>query len=82
MNLIAFDSPDRSICTSARIRTNTPIQALNLLNDQTFFEASQSLAEVMFDTQERLDGQIALGYKKAMGKSIGADKLNLFERIV
>ncbi len=43
--LATFDAPDREICTVSRARTNTPLQALVLLNDPTYIEASRKLAE-------------------------------------
>jgi cytochrome c553 len=42
--LMTFDSPDSNLTCSRRQRTNTPLQALNLLNDPVFFEAAQALA--------------------------------------
>ncbi len=43
--MINFDSPTRETCTVRETRTNTPLQALNLMNDQTFLDASKQLAE-------------------------------------
>lgn len=42
--LLTFDSPTREKCTARRARTNTPLQALVLLNDETYMEAARALA--------------------------------------
>ncbi|MFN7923379.1 MAG: PSD1 and planctomycete cytochrome C domain-containing protein [Bryobacteraceae bacterium] len=42
--LMNFDSPDMSVACSRRGRSNTALQALNLLNDEVFFEAAQAMA--------------------------------------
>jgi hypothetical protein len=81
MNLIAFDSPDRSVCSSRRIRTNTPLQALNSLNDETFFEASQALADKMLKGGEQLEDRIKMGYYSVMGKEIKEKKLVLLVQL-
>jgi hypothetical protein len=51
-----FDSAQRRVCEVAMTRTNTPLQALTLLNDETIMEASQALAKRMLaaKTEDRL----------------------------
>jgi hypothetical protein len=46
-SFMSFDAPSREVCTERRPRTNTPLQALAVLNDSAFVECAQALARRM-----------------------------------
>ena len=69
--MLLFDAPTREICTVKRSRTNTPLQALSLLNEVTFVEAARSLAQQMMQHGGATPEQrIAYGYQRATSRSI------------
>ncbi|MFO0968785.1 MAG: PSD1 and planctomycete cytochrome C domain-containing protein [Gemmataceae bacterium] len=53
--LMAFDSPDGVNTCTRRVRSNTPLQALTLLNDKAFFEYAQGLAERVLSERKGSD---------------------------
>ncbi len=67
-SMLLFDAPSREICTVKRSRTNTPLQALSLLNEVTFVEASRGLAEQMMKRGATTGERITYGYKCATSK--------------
>lgn len=51
---VTFDAPDRMTCVARRPKTNTPLQALALLNDEAYAEAAKAMAaRVLTETQGR-----------------------------
>ena len=67
--LVTFDAPDREKCTARRSVTNTPLQALVLLNDPTYVEASRFLAARML-TQggKTAAGRINYAFRLSTGR--------------
>ena len=66
---MTFDLPDTSRSCTRRERSNTPLQALNLLNDPVFVEAAQALAariqrEAQGDDAQRLDHAFLLALSR------------------
>jgi hypothetical protein len=67
--MVNFDSPNREVCTVVENRTNTPLQALDLMNDVTFVEASRKLAErVMRDGGSTAEQRIDYLYRLALAR--------------
>jgi hypothetical protein len=68
--LNAFDAPEREVCTARRSRTNTPLQALVLLNDPTYLEASRKLAErAMTAGGGNEDSRIAYAFRQVLART-------------
>jgi hypothetical protein len=69
-NMTIFDAPSRENCTVRRERTNTPLQALILMNDPQFFEAARMLAQRSLEvTDMSVDGRIGVMYRYAFGRA-------------
>jgi hypothetical protein len=78
--LSTFDAPDRETCTVRRACTNTPLQALILLNDPTYVESSRKLAERMMKEAGPSNGErIALAFRLATGRRPEALELEVLE---
>jgi hypothetical protein len=79
-SMIALDATSREVCTVKREKTNTPLQALVLMNDPQFFEASRALAErVQKEGGKSISDQIAYGFKLAISRNPKKEELNLLK---
>jgi len=73
-----FDSAQRRVCEVAMTRTNTPLQALTLLNDETMMEASQALAKRMLAGKS--DERLQLLYRAVLTREATAKELTVLQR--
>ena len=76
-----FDAPDREVCTVRRPRTNTPLQALVLLNDPTYLEASRHLAERVLGAVQKEDERLALIFRMATGRKAQKKELSILQAV-
>ena len=67
--LAVFDAPDGFSTCTRRIRSNTPLQALTLLNDQQFYEFAHALAErVLNDGPKEPDDRIEFAFRLCLAR--------------
>jgi len=83
--MTTLDAGSRETCAVRRIRTNTPLQALVLLNDETSIEAAGGLALRMSEATGNLDDAITTGFRLVTARTPGPDELavlrDLHERV-
>ena len=72
-----FDSAGREACDEALRRTNTPLQALNLMNDVTFVEAARVMAQGLLTHLKDDDEILQRAYQQLLGRLPAADEQNL-----
>jgi hypothetical protein len=82
-NMLIFDAPTREYCVVRRPRTNTPLQALALMNDPQFVESSRSFAQRMLLEGGKNSGdRISYGFRLATSRKPGADEIKVLQEVV
>jgi mono/diheme cytochrome c family protein len=68
--LLAFDAPDSTVACTRRERSNSPLQALTLLNDPVFFECAQALgARLAEGTTRTFEARLVEAYRLCLGRN-------------
>ena len=81
--LSTLDAPEREVCMVRRERTNTPLQALVLLNDPTFFEASRVFAQrIMTEGGDDDRQRIRYAFRRATARFPTAAEQKLLSQVL
>ncbi len=80
--MLAFDAPDRQECTARRARSNTPLQALVLLNDPSFVEAAQAFGHRIVREGGAMPAEkVQWAFWHALSRKATADELQEMDRL-
>ena len=75
-SLIVFDAPDATRACTRRMRSNTPLQALTLLNDRASIEFAEALADrILRDGPADDPGRLALAFRLGLARKPGESEL-------
>ncbi len=82
-NMINFDTTTREACSTRRMATNTPLQALVMLNDPQFVEAARKLGERIIKNGGATDKTRAMwAYREIIGTAPSPEQVTLLTELV
>jgi len=79
-NMTAFDAPNREVCVVTRPSTTTPMQALVLLNDAQYVEASRAFAERMLNRKGSDEDRLRWAFREALSRAPTEKELSVLQR--
>jgi hypothetical protein len=81
--LLVFDAPDATQACTRRVRSNTPLQALTLLNDEAFFEAAHALAgRVLAEGPSDDLGRLNYAFRLALARAPREDEIRRLSQLL
>jgi hypothetical protein len=79
--MMNFNAAAREVCVVRTETTNTPLQALTLMNNKVFIEAARCMAERMYlHNKNNLEEAIAFGYQLSVGRPPQVTELDIMEK--
>jgi hypothetical protein len=82
-SLLAFDAPGREECIAERTRSNTPLQALVLLNDPIFIEAARAMAyQVLKGSEPKDEARIQTLFRDVLCRSATEAEARILETLL
>ena len=79
--LAAFDAPAREECTASRESSNTPLQALNQLNDPSFVEAARVLATDLVAKEKSINPRLSLAFQRLLNRAPTGEEVTLLSTL-
>ena len=79
-SMIIFDASNRDQCEVKRLQTNTPLQALAMMNDPLVLEASRVLAERLLETGANAEINVETAFRKIVCRKPSAKELELLNQ--
>ncbi len=76
-NMTSFDAPNRESYCLRRERSDTPLQALTLMNDVQFFEAARNFAQHVMQTHPSIDARITALFRSTTGRFPNAQEAEI-----
>lgn len=82
-SLSTFDAPDREKCVARRAVTNTPLQALVLMNDPTYVEAARTLAQrALLEGGRSSSDRIHFAFRRATGRHPSGAEVSVLRKLL
>jgi hypothetical protein len=79
--MLAFDAPNRAVCTVKRESTTTPLQALVLMNDPQFMECARVLAQrIQLEGGDSVESQVQHAFRLICGRYPDGNELQLLQQ--
>ncbi len=78
--MLVFDGSNRDQCEVKRTRTNTPLQALVLLNDPQMLEASRVLAQNLLKQNSRMDVNIESAFRRIVSRKPAKQEMDILQQ--
>ncbi len=78
-SMIVFDASNRDQCEVKRSRTNTPLQALIMMNDPTVLEAARVLAQQLLAQNPDMENNIAQAFRSIICRKASSKEMEILE---